>query len=93
MTEPEYRLKRYDYKAWCIERRSITKNGEWSKWKAFKYPGSMRQGIEGMLDISLAGGGGEFVVQNADELLVAIENAVSKLETCFKQALGVVDNG
>ena len=90
MATQEHRLKRYDYKAWCIERRTVTKKGEWSKWIPFKYPGNMRQGIEGMLDISLAGGGGEFVVHNADELLEAIENATSRLETCFGEGQGVL---
>ena len=92
MANQEHRLKRYGYKAWCIERRYVNKKGEWTEWQDYKYPGNMRQGIEGMLDISLAGGGGEFAAHNADELLEAIENAVSKVETSFREHSGVASD-
>lgn len=73
----EFGLMRYgDYKSWCItERHTLTRGknkGKLSDWKEMKYPGTLEQAVEGLINLAIEANVNH---THLDSLLNAVEDA------------------
>ena len=84
----KYRLRQYGYKAWCIDQYTEVKSGKnkgtWA-WSVKWYPGNMKQGVEGMLDLAISDDSSDFSAENVETLLNRYESAVSRLCALLEQ--------
>ena len=71
-----YRVSRYGYRAWQIER--LEKDGQ---WRPFKYPGTVESAASGLVDLALA----EFATGPAGDV-TAVCDALKALETAVSEA-------
>ncbi len=72
-----YRLSRYGYRAWQIERRDAD-----GKFRPFKYPGNVTAAASGLVDLALA----EFTTGDIDDL-TDVQTALEELLEAMNTAI------
>ena len=84
MDEQKYRLKRYNYKSWCIQECHLIKSGDnagnWTDWIDYKYPGTLEQAIRGLWNLAIP----DNVGYTPDEIVGVIKDTETRVLDWFK---------
>ena len=71
----KYRLSRYRYKSWQIEEYVQNKKKDTWQWKAIKFPGRLRDAVQGMVDL----GFNDFTSNSAQDILDKLSSIEERL--------------
>lgn len=89
--KPQYRATHYNYKAWQIEQLVIpsedAKNQE-PYWRIIKYPGSLQNAVNGLLDLFA----GDFTIQAVNDVQTALNTAETKIMDALNELFVSRDN-
>lgn len=76
--QPKYKATHYNYKAWQIEQWIVpTKEAknQTPYWKVIKYPGTLENALDGLLDLHTA----DFTVETVNDAQSAIAHARAEI--------------
>lgn len=80
----EYRIRRYNYRSWCIQERHIVERtdaknyGQWTEWVDYKYPGRLEHAISAMVQLTMVDENQVFYDQAS--IVTALADAVTTLK-------------
>lgn len=87
MTKFPYRISRYGYKSWQIERQVKIKKGKNKgkvKWEVYRYPGNKLQAVQGLIDLAMPTDE-SYSLRDFDKLIAAIEKAERVILASFEK--------